>query len=215
MISCRELRARARVSLGGNIFKPKWLFALLVYFIATAILGVAANTIVGTFILMGPITVGICSYYIKLIRTGNSEEDLGAMFDGFKTGFGDNMVTGILVTIFTFLWSLLFIIPGIVKSYSYAMAFYIRNDHPEYTATEAITKSREMMRGYKGKLFLLDLSFIGWIIVGALCCGIGTLWVYPYMEMARAHFYQELKNKQEPIVPPLSENAPTEETTEA
>ena len=215
MISCRELRARARVSLGGNIFKPKWLFALLVYFIATAILGVAANTIVGTFILMGPITVGICSYYIKLIRTGNSEEDLGAMFDGFKTGFGDNMVTGILVTIFTFLWSLLFIIPGIVKSYSYAMAFYIRNDHPEYTATEAITKSREMMRGYKGKLFLLDLSFIGWIIVGALCCGIGTLWVYPYMEMARAHFYQELKNKQDPIVPPLSENAPTEETTEA
>ena len=214
MISCRELRARARVSLGGNIFKPQWLFALLVYFIATAILGVAANTIVGTFILMGPITVGICSYFIKLIRTENSEEDLGAMFDGFKTGFGDNMVTGLLVTIFTFLWSLLFIIPGIVKSYSYAMAFYIRNDHPEYTATEAITKSREMMRGYKGKLFLLDLSFIGWIIVGALCCGIGTLWVYPYMEMARAHFYQELKNKQEPIVPPLCDN-PAEETTEA
>jgi uncharacterized membrane protein len=215
MISCRELRARARVSLGGNIFKPKWLFALLVYFIATAILGMAANTIVGTFILMGPITVGICSYFIKLIRTENSEEDLGAMFNGFKTGFGDNLVTGLLVTIFTFLWSLLFIIPGIVKSYSYAMAFYIRNDHPEYTATEAITKSREMMKGYKGKLFLLDLSFIGWIIVGALCCGIGTLWVYPYMEMARAHFYQELKNKQEPIVPPLSEDAPTEETTEA
>jgi uncharacterized membrane protein len=215
MISCRELRARARVSLGGNIFKPKWLFALLVYFIATAILSMAANTIVGTFILMGPITVGICSYYIKLIRTENSEEDLGAMFNGFKTGFGDNLVTGLLVTIFTFLWSLLFIIPGIVKSYSYAMAFYIRNDHPEYTATEAITKSREMMKGYKGKLFLLDLSFIGWIIVGALCCGIGTLWVYPYMEMARAHFYQELKNKQEPIVPPLSEDAPTEETTEA
>jgi hypothetical protein len=63
------------------------------------------------------------------------------------------MVTGILVTIFTFLWSLLFIIPGIVKSYSYAMAFYIRNDYPGYTATEAVTKSREMMRGYKGKLF--------------------------------------------------------------
>jgi uncharacterized membrane protein len=215
MISCRELRARARVSLGGNIFKPKWLFALLVYFIATAILGMAANTIVGTFILMGPIMVGICSYFITLIRTENSEEDLGAMFNGFKTGFGDNMVTGLLVTIFTFLWSLLFIIPGIVKSYSYAMAFYIRNDHPEYTATEAITKSREMMKGYKGKLFLLDLSFIGWAIIGMLCCGIGILWVYPYMEMARAHFYQELKNKQEPIVPPLSEDAPTEETTEA
>ena len=210
MISCRELRARARVSLGGNIFKPKWLFALLFYFIATAILGVAANTIVGVFILTGPIMVGVCSYFIKLIRTGNSEEDLGAMFDGFKTGFGDNMVTGILVTIFTFLWSLLFIIPGIVKSYSYAMAFYIRKDHPEYTATEAITKSREMMNGYKGKLFLLDLSFIGWIIVGVLCCGIGTLWVYPYMQMARAHFYEERKAEFDPIVPHLSEDAPTE-----
>lgn len=214
MVSCRELRARARVSLGGNIFKPQWLFALLVYFIVTAIMGVAANTFVGVFILLGPFMVGLCAYFMNLIRKENSHEDMGALFNGFKTGFGDNLVVGLLVTIFEFLWLLLFIIPGIIKHYSYAMTYYIRNDHPEYTATEAITKSREMMKGYKGKLFLLELSFIGWAFVGMLCCGIGILWVYPYMEMSKAHFYQELKNKLEPIVPPLSEDAPTEETTE-
>ena len=70
-----------------------------------------------------------------------------------------------------------------------------------------------MMNGHKGKLFLLDLSFIGWIIVGALCCGIGTLWVAPYMQAAKTSFYEELKAKAEPVVPPVTEEAPTEEAS--
>ena len=127
MISRPELRARARVSLGGNIFKPQWLFALLVYFIVSAIMGLAANTFVGPIILLGPFMVGLCAYFMNLIRKENSHEDMGAMFDGFKTGFGDNLVAGLLVTIFEILWSLLFIIPGIIKHYSYAMTYYIRN----------------------------------------------------------------------------------------
>ena len=218
MSSCRELRARARVSLGGNIFKPQWLYALLTYFIMVALNGFVSSTGIGSiavFILSGPVNVGLAIYFLNLNRKENSHENIVSIFDGFKIGFAENLVTGLLVSIFTFLWSLLFIIPGIVKTYSYAMTYYIRKDHPEYTATEAITKSREMMNGYKGKLFLLELSFIGWAIIGVLCCGIGVLWVYPYMEMSKAHFYQELKNKLEPIVPPLSEDAPAEETTEA
>ena len=213
MSSCRELRARARVSLGGNIFKPQWLYALLTYVVVSVALGIVSATGIGSiavFIFTGPIYIGLAAYFLGLNREENGHEKIANVLDGFKTGIGDNVITGLLVTIFTFLWTLLFIIPGIVKTYSYAMTYYIRKDHPEYTATETITKSREMMNGYKGKLFLLDLSFIGWIIVGILCCGIGTLWVYPYMQMARAHFYEERKAEFDPIVPHLSEDAPTE-----
>ena len=195
MISCRELRARARVSLGGNIFKPQWLYALLTYVVVSVAWGIVSATGVGSiavFIFTGPIYIGLAAYFLGLNREENGHEKIANVLDGFKTGIGDNVITGLLVTIFTFLWTLLFIIPGFVKTYSYAMTYYIRKDHPEYTATEAITKSREMMNGYKGKLFLLDLSFIGWIIVGILCCGIGTLWVNAYMQASRAEFYRDL-----------------------
>mgnify|MGYP001127432324 CR=1 FL=1 len=96
---------------------------------------------------------------MKLYRQENVS--LNDRFGGFSN-FSNNMVAGILVPIFTFLWSLLFFIPGIVKSFSYAMTFYILNDHPEYSATQAITESRKMMHGHKGELFVLYLSFLGW-----------------------------------------------------
>ena len=88
---------------------------------------------------------------------------------------------------------MLFVIPGIIKSCSYALTFYIRADNPSLSATEAITESRRMMDGYKMKYFMLQLSFIGWIIVGALCLGVGTLWVAAYMQTATAVFYEEVK----------------------
>ena len=81
------------------------------------------------------------------------------------------------------------------------MTFYIKNDHPEYTATEAITESRRMMDGHKMDFFLLQLSFIGWWIVGVLCFGIGTLWVQAYNETANAIFYEELKAKEYVYIP--------------
>ena len=72
------------------------------------------------------------------------------------------------------------------------MAYYIMNDHPEYTPKECLSESEKIMKGNKSKLFCLDLSFIGWYIVGALCLGVGVLWVYPYHYTARADFYNEL-----------------------
>jgi uncharacterized membrane protein len=95
------------------------------------------------------------------------------------------------------------------------MSYYIKNDHPEYDWQQCMNESKRMMKGNKGRLFCLHFSFFCWMLLGLLCCGIGILWVYPYMEMSKAHFYQELKNKLEPIVPPLSDDVPTEETTEA
>ena len=99
--------------------------------------------------------------------------------------------------IFIFLWSLLFIIPGIVKSYSYAMCMYVKSDHPDYDWRACLDTSRQLMQGNKWRLFVLDLSFIGWYIVGAMVVGIGTLWVTPYHQATRAQFYEALVSQYE------------------
>ena len=93
---------------------------------------------------------------------------------------------------YTFLWSLLFIIPGIIATYSYAMTGYILAEHPELTASEAIERSKEMMSGNRFRLFCLQLSFIGWAILCAFTFGIGYLWLGPYREAATAAFYREI-----------------------
>ena len=120
--------------------------------------------------------------------------DLGDMFKGFSSDFGQNLLIGLMTAIFTALWSLLLIVPGIVKAYSYSMVYYIKADHPEYDWRQCIAESQAMMNGHKMDLFILDLSFIGWMIVGSLCLGVGTLWVSAYMEAARAHFYESIQS---------------------
>lgn len=97
-----------------------------------------------------------------------------------------------LIFVYEFLWSLLLIVPGIVKAYSYAMAPYILADNPGMGANEAITRSRKMMDGHKWRLFCLEISFIGWALLNALTLGFGTLWLAPYQATAFAHFYDEL-----------------------
>lgn len=92
-----------------------------------------------------------------------------------------------------FLWTLLFIIPGIIMSFAYAMTPYILEDHPEIGIWEASTRSREMMKGHKFDLFYLDLSFIGWFLLGILTFGIGLLWLSPYIQGATSAFYNDLK----------------------
>ena len=94
-------------------------------------------------------------------------------------------------------WFLLFIIPGIIKAYAYAMTYYISYDNPELSAEECINRSMKMMYGHKLDLFLLDLSFIGWILLSILTLGVGMLWVTPYMYTSRAKFYEELKMQEQ------------------
>ena len=192
-MTASEIRAKARTQLGNNIFSNKWLYALVVCLITSAILGAAATLGLGiaSLIITGPLTFGLAKVFIGLVRS-DEQIKIEDTFSGFTADIGGNIVLGLLVSVFTFLWSLLFVIPGIVKSYSYSMAFYIKNDNPTYTWKQCIDESRRIMDGNKMRLFLLDLSFIGWFIVGALCFGIGTLWVTPYMEAAHANFYEEI-----------------------
>jgi uncharacterized membrane protein len=95
--------------------------------------------------------------------------------------------------LYTLLWTLLLIIPGIIASFSYALTFYIIADDNSIKPTEAIRKSKQMMMGHKWELFCLGFRFIGWIILGCLTFGIGFLWIMPYMHVSLAKFYDEVK----------------------
>ena len=100
----------------------------------------------------------------------------------------------VLAQIFTCLWTLLLIVPGIIKAYSYSMTPYILVDNPELSVREAIRKSQQMMVGQKFNLFYLQLSFIGWFFLACFTGGIGFLWLVPYYQTAQAAFYQNLRN---------------------
>ena len=91
-----------------------------------------------------------------------------------------------------FLWSLLFVIPGIVADYSYSMTDYILAEHPDMTASEAIAASKAMMAGNKWRLFCLNMSFIGWALLSIFTLGIGILWLNPYQNVSVAAFYREI-----------------------
>jgi len=195
MKSNSTYRLNARTQLGGSIFSITWLTALIVFVVGSALIGAAstAGVVIAGAVVTGPVLAGEYYYLLKLAR-GNEEVKFMDMFSGFTTNLVNNILISIITGIFTFLWSLLFVIPGIVKTYSYSMAYYISMDNPQKNWNECITESRKMMNGYKLKLFMLDLSFIGWYFLGALIFGIGTLWVVPYHASARANFYEDLKN---------------------
>ena len=101
------------------------------------------------------------------------------------------------MTIYTTLWALLLIVPGIIKAISYSQTNFILKDQPELKYNAAIERSMAMMKGHKMEYFLLNLSFIGWILLGILTFGIGMLWVSPYMITTQAHFYDYVKEDYE------------------
>ena len=188
-----ELKKQAKQSLKGN-----WGISILCLFIGGFVMGALSWTVIGTLIVTGPIAIGLCVYFMTVIN--NKKAELNDFIKGATTNLDNIIVTGVLVSIFTFLWSLLLIIPGIIKSYSYAMTYYIQFDHPEMSETDAITASREMMKGHKWELFMLDLSFIGWYLLVPLTFGWIMLYVAPYQNATKAAFYLNLKNQQGPEI---------------
>ena len=136
---------------------------------------------------------------VSLLRNHREESvDLENLFEGFRRGRYVRVFCALfLVNLFTFLWALLLIIPGIMKAFSYALTPYIIMDEPELTARQAITRSCEIMEGRRWKLFCLYLSFIGWGILSLLTFGIGFLWLAPYMNASIAAFYEDARAEYE------------------
>ena len=149
---------------------------------------------VGLFFIYMPLNVGLTYAYNQLYMEGDGKVT-GNMFENFTGGYLKVVWAMFLYFLFTFLWSLLLFIPGIIKAYSYALTPYILKDNPELSANQAIDLSRKMMKGHKFDLFFLHLSFIGWGILSVFTGGIGILWLMPYMLTAQAAFYQDVRNE--------------------
>jgi uncharacterized membrane protein len=132
--------------------------------------------------------VGYFKFNLKLIR--KEDTTIGDVFQGFDI-FGRALWLTIITAFFTYLWTMLFIIPGIIKAFSYSMAPYILADNPQMTAREALQSSKELMDGKKGRLLYIALSFIGWCLLGSITLGIAYIWILPYMYATLAAFYND------------------------
>lgn len=144
-------------------------------------------------IVVNPIiSFGIILIYLDVVNGINVE--IPTLFKGFGENFSKIWITYFLMELYIALWSLLFVIPGIIKGISYSMAPYILAENPHLTPSEALKQSKEMTNGYKMDLFILELSFIGWILLGAITFGIAYVYVLPYMQATFTNAYYELKN---------------------
>lgn len=159
--------------------------------ITAAVGGLGLAGFLLSILVFNPLIVGCYRFFLQNSRGRAELNELGA---GFKGDWGNVVLTMFLKNLFIVLWSLLFIIPGVVKSYSYRLAPYILKEHPELSGTEAITLSRKMMNGHKAAAFWLDLSFLGWIILSGLTLGIlHIFYVGPYIQASDAELYEAIR----------------------
>ena len=187
----RQLRGVARETLKGS-----WLYAVLCTLLYTAVVSVCGSIPLAGLLVVGPLGFGMSIAFLRFVRGETSGEDLVTKpFEVFNH-YGRTLGASLLVFLFVMLWSLLLIVPGIVKGLSYAMTPYILHDNPEMSARECIRQSQKMMDGHKMKFFLLQLSFIGWFLLCCITMGIGFLWLQPYIITTEAKFYEELKARQ-------------------
>ena len=215
-VTRKELKDNAKQSLRGN-----WGWAIIVFLITAIIVGIftgAGHWLDETYINydgtnifyqfaspIGSILLWIGSFiglsrniaFLELRDDQKEEKPYMAAFSVFtENRFGPELINFVLVSIFTFLWTWLLIIPGIIKAYSYSMTPYIVKDmvasDKQVSATDGINASKELMKGHKMDLFIFDLSFLGWNILAAITCGLGYLWVTPYYQTAKANFYRHI-----------------------
>ena len=145
-----------------------------------------------TIFVFNPLSVGVQKFFIE---NHYSNPKVGSIFWAFKTNYSNTVKTMFLMQVYLFLWSLLFAIPGIIKSYSYRLVPYILADNPDMNSDDAITLSREMMNGQKFEVFVLDLSFFLWWILSSITFNIvGILYVFPYIYATDAELYLAIKN---------------------
>jgi len=168
-------------------------------------------------IILGPFTLGIYTIFLKIWR--KEDFKIEEMFNGFKY-FGRALGTYLLRYIYIFLWSILLIVPGIIAAISYSMTFFILAENPNIKAADALRLSKQMMYGHKTQYFMLMLSFIGWSLLSILTFGIGFLFLYSYMTMASAIFYNQIKESapyEEIIIENVEQStkSPTEDSDES
>jgi uncharacterized membrane protein len=185
----RILMQQAREALLG-----KWALAIqatVIYILAIGVIHVIPilGTIV-SIVITGPLAVGMAIFSLSISR--NQETSVSQLFNGFSK-FALAFGAYILMIVFTILWMLLLIVPGIIAAISYSQTFFIIAEDDSIDAMTAIDRSKAMMQGYKWKYFCLCWRFFGWFILSCLTCGIGFLWLIPYVMVSFAKFYEDIK----------------------
>ena len=203
----KQMKDKAKGQLKGN-----WKWAVLATLINILVLAgleyfggklgksESIFSIFGVIVLLlaGFIGTNLAVVFLNLSdMLADTNDVFASAFNGFEgNNFKPLFINYLLSSIFKFLWGLLLFFPGVVKHYSYAMSPYIVRDYvrsgKDIKATEAIKLSRELMKGHKLDLFVLDLSFIGWEILASMTLGIGYLWLIPYMQTTKANFFHAL-----------------------
>ena len=187
-----------------STLKNNWGTACLLSIILLVLSGLSSTGAgIVCVCVAGIICVGIITTFMRMIAAANSfnadssEEQKPVSFNTFLQALEDHWLNALLGSLWNFLWvflwSLLFVIPGIVKSYSYSMMFYVMAENKKIGPQKAMDISKILTQGHKADLFMLDLSFLGWMILCGFSCGIGFIWLLPYMTMTETYAYYDLK----------------------
>lgn len=188
-----ELKSRAKEQIKGKIgvlFVITLIIALISGAAGAVLIFIPMGSLVGSIIITPAFALSLVRVYLNLFGGKAPEvKDAFTGFDDFWSAFKVNFLVGL----FTFLWSLLFVIPGIIKSFSYSMSLYILAENKGKSARECIAESKAMTEGHKMELFVLGLSFIGWELLVVITFGIAGIWVVPYMDATMANAYYSLK----------------------
>lgn len=161
----------------------------------------SSTSFITSLLLVMPLEFSLAALLLGIIRNEENEvSPMRQLWRGFLDNYTAYVVAGFLMYVVIFLISIVTLcIGGIIFALAYSMVALVIKDNPELTAKEALKKSRYMMRGHKWELFKLYFSFIGWFIVGIITCGIGFLWIAPYMNTATVHFYEDVKAEYEAV----------------
>ena len=186
----QQIKAMAKEQIKGKI-GILFLISLVIALISSVVNVIPGLGSIVCFVVLAP-AFSLASIRIYLGITEGKTPDIKDAFNSFND-FWPAFKTSILVSIFTYLWTLLFIIPGIVKGLSYSMAMYIVAENPTIGAREAINRSKAMMNGHKMEFFKLIFSFLGWVILGYFTLGLLYIWLIPYMNAAFLNFYKSIK----------------------
>lgn len=215
-----ELKKLAKQQIKGKI-GILFLITLIIGLITGAASSILAFTGIGTLavsiIITPAFTLSISRVYLGLAY--GKEPQVADTFSGFDD-FWSSFKVSFLSGLFTFLWSLLFVIPGIIKSISYSQAMYILAENKGKPALECINESKAMMDGHKADYFVLNLSFLGWAILGSFTLGILYIWLMPYMNATYINFYNAIKGVpaapavEVPVAEAPAAEAPAEEPAE-
>lgn len=206
-----SLKMKAKEQLSGNVFR--YFLCILIFIAASFCVNVVVGFIfpihyganyavlvierlvLGVLLqaaILAPLVMGFTHLNLGMAEGNKASFDL--FFRGYSS-YAKVIMLYLLQLILFVLWSCLFIIPGIIKAYSYSMAYYIMAEHPEMSANEALRASMEMMQGHKWQLFVLELSFILWMLLGSITLGLAYIYIIPYMNLTITNFYNTIKTE--------------------